>query len=788
MGKTKRHSIDPEYIKKKIRRLQRKLEHQEETSTSPQRSTSPEPITLPPPPPGQQPTQPLPPTQPPPSIANPEQGTSTEGNIEQIPEEFLAALGNEGEEKVEEGEPIQSELATRWMRIMAEGLTKEQIQTLIKKYPTPKNFPAAVAPILNKEIGATLSELSLNRDRRIINRQNMIAKILSCLGMTLTDILKGNINSKKLIEQISDAAKIAAEIHCNDSKSRKFFALSSATKIVQDACKETKTGKLLFGDGLSDQLKTVHIQTFKLERPIALPDNQPKGPRWAETYEASYYQPDTSPPCTNSGETNITESQPATLLDQVHAVPQEKQLKIREKINSFKNKSTCKIRDFAQILGLLNSLCPAIPYGWLYTKILEREKYLALLNSDGNYDNKMSLSTMIFQELDWWLENINKHNLTKTFNFKIEIHTDASNSGWGAVCGTETASGSWSATEKNYHINYLELKAALLGLQCFTSNIHDCEVLLRVDNTTAVAYINKMGGIQFPHLNDVTRQLWKWCESRNIWIYASYVNTKDNIADAESRKINIEWELSKDAYQIIITTFGVPSIDLFASRINTKCKKFISWKRDPEAFAEKPPAAQTTYPGCRAAIGEAYIKRGVPAASVNVMLSSLTTNTYKQVARARVKGALANNMLVCGGGQETTEATDCIASCALGSAALYLPSLGMRRNSCSSARGAISTGTGSFTDLGLHDKKMCTRNDSFTDHGFHDKHIKVEGFIWGVATKSRRRVVWLLARRLRAVVLAAGARRAAARVKTKDGRIAGRGREICMKSLCRPLD
>ncbi|XP_073952038.1 uncharacterized protein isoform X2 [Choristoneura fumiferana] len=257
MGKTKRHSIDPEYIKKKIRRLQRKLEHQEETSTSPQRSTSPEPITLPPPPPSQQPTQPLPPTQPPPSITNPEQGTSTEGNIEQIPEEFLAALGNEGEEKVEEGEPIQSELATRWMRIMAEGLTKEQIQTLVKKYPTPKNFPAAVAPILNKEIGATLSELSLNRDRRIINRQNMIAKILSCLGMALTDILKGNINSKKLIEQISDAAKIAAEIHCNDSKSRKFFALSSATKIVQDACKETKTGKLLFGDGLSDQLKTV---------------------------------------------------------------------------------------------------------------------------------------------------------------------------------------------------------------------------------------------------------------------------------------------------------------------------------------------------------------------------------------------------------------------------------------------------------------------------------------------------------------------------------------------------
>ncbi|KAI8438452.1 hypothetical protein MSG28_010962 [Choristoneura fumiferana] len=46
--------------------------------------------------------------------------------------------------------------------------------------------------------------------------------------------------------------------------------------------------------------------------------------------------------------------------------------------------------------------------------------------------------------------------------------------------------------------------------------------------------------------------------------------------------------------------------------------------------------------------------------------------------------------------------------------------------SCSSVRSTISTGTDSFTDLGLHDKKMCTRNDSFTDHGFHDMHIKVE--------------------------------------------------------------
>ncbi|KAI8427225.1 hypothetical protein MSG28_014823 [Choristoneura fumiferana] len=37
---------------------------------------------------------------------------------------------------------------------------------------------------------------------------------------------------------------------------------------------------------------------------------------------------------------------------------------------------------------------------------------------------------------------------------------------------------------------------------------------------------------------------------------------------------------------------------------------------------------------------------------------------------------------------------------------------------------ALQYGHGLFTDLGLHEKKICTRSDSFTDHGFHDKHIK----------------------------------------------------------------
>jgi hypothetical protein len=93
-----------------------------------------------------------------------------------------------------------------------------------------------------------------------------------------------------------------------------------------------------------------------------------------------------------------------------------------------------------------------------------------------------------------------------------------------------------------------------------------------------------MGGIQFPRLSNLVREIWQWCERRNIWLFASYVNTKENCADDESRKINpdTEWELSDNAFQKIIQLFGTPDIDLFASRHNAK---FISRNQDPDAVA-----------------------------------------------------------------------------------------------------------------------------------------------------------------------------------------------------------
>lgn len=266
----------------------------------------------------------------------------------------------------------------------------------------------------------------------------------------------------------------------------------------------------------------------------------------------------------------------------------EKRIIVKRELQNFQFKDRCKIRHFARLVGLLTSSCPAIQYGWLYTKQMERCKYLALCN-DSSYDSYLSLPRYLQEDFSWWLKSINKAvNPIRQDDYSLEIFSDASKKGWGVACGEETANGQWSAVESSKHINYLELLAAFLGLQTFAKELKDCQILMRIDNTTAISYINRMGGVRFPHLTEITKSLWQWCEARKIFVFASYISSKDNeIADAESRKTHpdTEWELKNEAYVKIEQALGKPEIDLFATRANKKCSTYVSWNRDPGACA-----------------------------------------------------------------------------------------------------------------------------------------------------------------------------------------------------------
>lgn len=113
----------------------------------------------------------------------------------------------------------------------------------------------------------------------------------------------------------------------------------------------------------------------------------------------------------------------------------------------------------------------------------------------------MNLPPTLKPDFDSWLQKVpHAKNEIKIDSYSIEIYSHASKTGWGAFCNGQRCHG-WSELKQRDHINVLELRATFMVLKTFASNMSHCNVLCRVDNSTTLAYINRMGSVQFSVLN-----------------------------------------------------------------------------------------------------------------------------------------------------------------------------------------------------------------------------------------------------------------------------------------------
>ncbi|VDI77994.1 Hypothetical predicted protein [Mytilus galloprovincialis] len=249
------------------------------------------------------------------------------------------------------------------------------------------------------------------------------------------------------------------------------------------------------------------------------------------------------------------------------------------------------VREFAKLIGKLVAAEHGVLYAPLFYKTLEIQKDFELKINKGNFESKMKLSKESRDCINWWILNLPysfKPIVFKSPDRKIE--SDSSMIGYGAhdVTNNLDMSGIWSKEERQKHINYLELKAAFLALRQFCENSHGEHVQLFLDNTTAIKYLNKMGGRK-TSLNRLAKQIWLWCMHRKIWLSVFFIKGKLNIkADALSRqKLNadMEWMIVDNIFAQIMDKFGPCDIDLFASKYNYRLDKYVSFGPDVKAFA-----------------------------------------------------------------------------------------------------------------------------------------------------------------------------------------------------------
>ena len=106
------------------------------------------------------------------------------------------------------------------------------------------------------------------------------------------------------------------------------------------------------------------------------------------------------------------------------------------------------------------------------------------------------------------------------------FQTDASDSGWGVTCVTNASlesNGVWCAEQQSLHINVRELYVVFICLTIFCAAMSEVHICFHLDNSTAVSYVNQMGGMKSLACDTVARKIWQWCIVRNIWVSAVHI-------------------------------------------------------------------------------------------------------------------------------------------------------------------------------------------------------------------------------------------------------------------------
>lgn len=257
--------------------------------------------------------------------------------------------------------------------------------------------------------------------------------------------------------------------------------------------------------------------------------------------------------------------------------------KLKKVLKSALKLKYIKARQLARIAGQCIAMMKAV----LPAKLLLRNVYRTLARKE-TWEESLLLDQQCVTDLKWWLDAVDNWN-GAPLNVRspdLQIETDASGSGYGAVCHSlklEVA-GFWTSNISDQSSNFRELLVVRLSLQALKRHLSGKSVQILSDNITAVAHLNQLRG-QCELLNRLARTIFAECQDSSIDLSAKFLRGKDNShADGLSRiyqhQSPYEWSLHPEMFFILDRMCGHHTVDRFASASNALKKRFNSLYHD----------------------------------------------------------------------------------------------------------------------------------------------------------------------------------------------------------------
>ena len=145
-------------------------------------------------------------------------------------------------------------------------------------------------------------------------------------------------------------------------------------------------------------------------------------------------------------------------------VPNERLHKLRKDLKRVLAHSQIKARLLARIAGQCVSMAKAI----MPAKLLLRNAY-QLLASKVTWEDILIIDPATQSDLEWWEQALFNWNgcPIQTGPIDLQMETDASMTGWGAVCMNQEAAGFLNSHMSSMPSNYRELMAVFMALKSF---------------------------------------------------------------------------------------------------------------------------------------------------------------------------------------------------------------------------------------------------------------------------------------------------------------------------------